>query len=254
MQSNDAAMTADRGQRRASLSQTRSKETKRMLVQAAMALWRTNGYANTTVADICRAAGVSKALFYFYFPRKEDVLFEVGIMSTRSAQRAIANQLAGPDYDIADVITAALHSMEKSMTRNPRELVIETILEGYRHEHRILAAGRAGTSDTDGRAGKSDTAGRAGKSDTAGRAGKSDTDGAPADLDGGMFTELFTRARDDGKLPASVDVNHLTYLAMTFVSEGARHWAAGSFGARSFADVVSADIATLITGIQTNPN
>jgi AcrR family transcriptional regulator len=35
-----------------------------------MALWRTNGYAKTTVADICRAAGVSRALFYFYFPAK----------------------------------------------------------------------------------------------------------------------------------------------------------------------------------------
>ena len=79
---------ADRSQRRASYQQARSVETKRSLVQAAMALWRTNGYANTTVADICRAAGVSKALFYFYFPRKEDVLFEVGALSTQSAQRA----------------------------------------------------------------------------------------------------------------------------------------------------------------------
>src|SRR6516165_9891755 len=153
---------ADQGQRRASFQQARSHATKQSLVQAATALWRANGYARTTVADICRAAGVSKALFYFYFPRKEDVLFEVGVMSTRSAQRAIAYQLAGPDYDIAEVITAALHSMEKSMTRNPREPVIETILEGSRHEHSILAAGRAGTSDTAGRAGTSDTAGRAG--------------------------------------------------------------------------------------------
>ena len=58
-----------------------------MLVQAAMALWRTNGYAKTTVADICRAAGVSKALFYFYFPRKEDVLFEVGVHVHPAARR-----------------------------------------------------------------------------------------------------------------------------------------------------------------------
>ena len=65
-------------------------ETKRDLVQAAMALWRTNGYAKTTVADICRAAGVSRALFYFYFPAKEDVLFEVGLLSTRAAQKTVA--------------------------------------------------------------------------------------------------------------------------------------------------------------------
>ena len=73
---------ADQGQRRASFVQARSHATKQSLVQAALALWRANGYARTTVADICRAAGVSKALFYFYFPRKEDVLFEVGVLST----------------------------------------------------------------------------------------------------------------------------------------------------------------------------
>lgn len=185
-----------------------------MLVQAAMALWRTTGYATTTVADICRAAGVSKALFYFYFPRKEDVLFEVGVMSTRSAQCTIG-ALLGQPYELEAVIAAALTTLERSMARNPRELVIEAILEGYRHEHRILA------------------------------------EGAPPDLDADMFTELFTRARADGKLAAdasTADVAHLAYLAQTLVSEGARHWAAGAFGERSFADVVTADICTLIAG------
>lgn len=103
-----------------------------------MALWRTNGYAKTTVADICRAAGVSRALFYFYFPAKEDILFEVGLLSTRAAQQAVRSSLRG-DYDVESVIGAALRSLERSMARNPRELIIETILEGYRQHHRILA-------------------------------------------------------------------------------------------------------------------
>lgn len=183
-----------------------------MLVQAAMALWRTNGYATTTVADICTAAGVSKALFYFYFPRKEDVLFEVGVMSTRSAHDIIHERLDGR-YTIEDVVLAAMTTLERSMARNPRELVIEAILEGYRHEHRILADG-----------------------------------GPPADVEADMFTELFTRAKADGKLAPHVDVDHLAYLAQTMVSEGARHWAAGAFGDRSFADVVTTDICTLING------
>jgi AcrR family transcriptional regulator len=182
-----------------------------MLVQAAMALWRTKGYATTTVAEICTAAGVSKALFYFYFPRKEDVLFEVGVMSTQSAHDTI-HHLLGKPYDVKGVIAAALAAFERSMARNPGELVIEAILEGYRHEHRILA------------------------------------EGAPPDLDADMFTELFTRAQTDGKLGVGVDVAHLAYLAQTLVSEGARHWAAGAFGDRSFADVVTADICTLING------
>jgi AcrR family transcriptional regulator len=183
-------------------------------VQAAMALWRTNGYAKTTVADICRAAGVSRALFYFYFPAKEDVLFEVGLLSTRAAQKAVRSML-DTDYDVEAVIAEALRSLERSMARNPRELIIETILEGYRHEHRILAGDEQNEPDAD------------------------------------MFGELFATAQRDGKLAAHVDVRHLSHLAQMHVSEGVRHWASGSFGGRSFADVVTEDIAALIAGYNT---
>src|SRR5262245_56634477 len=115
---------ADRSQRRASFQRARSHKTKRALVRAAVALWRANGYAGTTVADICRAAGVSKALFYFYFPRKEDVLFEIGVLSTQAAHRA-AHELLQKPYAMADVIDAALTSLERSMRRNPPELIME---------------------------------------------------------------------------------------------------------------------------------
>lgn len=176
-----------------------------------MALWRTNGYANTTVAHICRAAGVSRALFYFYFPAKEDVLFEVGLLSTRAAQKT-ARVLLDTDYDVEAVIGEALRSLERSMARNPRELIVETILKGYRHEHRILAGELAD------------------------------------DTDANMFGELFAKAQADGKLAEHVDVAHLARLAQMHVSEGVRHWAGGAFGERSFAEVVTEDIAALIAG------
>src|SRR5215217_362906 len=115
--------SADQGQRRASFQQARSHATKQALVQAAMALWRTSRYAGTTVADICRAAGVSKALFYFYFPRKEDVLFEVGLLSTDAAHRN-AIELLGKPYDIPHVIVAVLASLEETMRGSPSELII----------------------------------------------------------------------------------------------------------------------------------
>lgn len=181
-----------------------------------MALWRTNGYAKTTVADICRAAGVSRALFYFYFPAKEDVLFEVGLLSTRAAQKTVRQHLAG-DYDVPAVIAKALCSLEGSMSRNPRDLVVETILEGYRQEQRILTGDRPGDADAD------------------------------------MFGELFARAQADGKLAPHIDVPHLSRLAQMHVSEGVRHWALGSFGHRSFADVVARDIAALIAGLNQDP-
>ena len=112
-------------------------DSRTRLLDAAMQVIRAQGYSATTVDDICRAAGVSRALFYFYFPAKEDVLFEVGLLSTRAAQRT-AQTLLRTDYDVESVIAEALRSLERSMARNPRDLIIETILEGYRHELRIL--------------------------------------------------------------------------------------------------------------------
>ncbi|RDH78439.1 TetR/AcrR family transcriptional regulator [Mycolicibacterium moriokaense] len=216
MPKSSAAAVADGSQRRASFQRARSTETKRSLVQAAMALWRTNGYAKTTVADICRAAGVSRALFYFYFPAKEDVLFEVGLLSTRAAQKTVHQNLAG-DYDVPAVIARALRSLERSMARNPKDLIVETILEGYRQEKRILTGDR------------------------------------PGDVDADMFGELFQRAQAEGKLAGHIDVPHLSRLAQMHVSEGVRHWALGGFGDRSFADVVSRDIVALIAGFNQEP-
>jgi len=202
------AAVADQGQRRASFQQARSHETKRSLVQAAMALWRANGYARTTVADICRAAGVSKALFYFYFPRKEDVLFEVGVLSTEAAHQTATDMLAKP-YDVAAVVAAVLSTIESTMRSSPPELVIEAILEGYRQ----ALAGHDHLERTSL-----------------------------------IFAEVFERARQDDKLPQHFDVGHVANVAQSLVSEGARHWAAGKYGKRSFAEVVGRDITALVDG------
>ncbi len=173
-----------------------------------MALWRANGYARTTVADICRAAGVSKALFYFYFPRKEDVLFEVGVLSTDAAHHAATEMLAKPS-EMPSIITAVLTSLEDTMRNSPPELIIEAILEGYRQ----ALAGHDHLERTSV-----------------------------------IFAEVFERAQHDGKLPAHVDVDHLANVAQSLVSEGARHWAAGAYGDRSFAAVVGRDISALVAG------
>jgi AcrR family transcriptional regulator len=173
-----------------------------------MVLWRANGYARTTVADICRAAGVSKALFYFYFPRKEDVLFEVGVLSTDAAHQVATELLATP-YELRTIITAILASLEDTMRTSTPELIIEAILEGYRQ----ALAGHDHLERTSL-----------------------------------IFAEVFEQAQHDGKLPAHVDVSHVANVAQSLVSEGARHWAAGGYGDRSFSEVVGRDITALVAG------
>lgn len=183
------------------------------MIQAAIALWRTKGFTDTTVADICQAAGVSKALFYFYFPRKEDALLEAGFLSTREARQKW-RELVDRPYDLPEVIVAVLATLESTMRRHPPQLLIETTLEGHRAEQRALTEGR------------------------------SDEHHASRFL----LLELLQRARADGKLPAGLDVLHLARGAQSLLEAGTRHWAGGEYGDRGFAEVVGRDITAFILG------
>ena len=49
-------------------------EVRRKLVTAAVRLFRTRGYEETTVDDIAAAAGVGRRTFFRYFPSKEDAI------------------------------------------------------------------------------------------------------------------------------------------------------------------------------------
>jgi hypothetical protein len=63
-----------------------------------------------------------------------------------------------------------------------------------------------------------------------------------------IFAEVVRRAIEDRKLPAHIDVDHLANVAQSLASEGARHWAAGTYGDRPFAEVVGRDITALVVG------
>jgi AcrR family transcriptional regulator len=52
------------------------EETRRRLYESALAIFRRDGVAACRTEDIAKAAGVSRASFYFYFPTKEHVLLE----------------------------------------------------------------------------------------------------------------------------------------------------------------------------------
>lgn len=47
------------------------------ILDAAAVLFAQAGYANVKMADIARSCGASKSMLYHYFPKKEDVLFEI---------------------------------------------------------------------------------------------------------------------------------------------------------------------------------
>lgn len=93
--SEDLEDPSDGGERRLTRA---GKVRKAQLLEKAAALFAENGYEETRVVDIMRAAGVSKGLFYWYFENKE-ALFRELVISTRRNLRSHQSQAAGSESD-----------------------------------------------------------------------------------------------------------------------------------------------------------
>jgi AcrR family transcriptional regulator len=187
----------------------RAQASRQSLVQAAIALWRTNGFDDTSVTDICKAAGVSKALFYVYFSRKEDVLHEAEIFTIQDAHLAAKSIAAGP-YELVDMIAATIGTLTQRMRQFPPDLVFEAVLESYRLERLALANG-AGDADLSF-----------------------------------LFLEPFTQAQRDGKLRPEVEPVRAARIAQTLTSDGIRRWAATGFADQSIAQTLAAEITAVL--------
>jgi AcrR family transcriptional regulator len=65
------------------------EETRRRLRDAALDVFRRDGFASTRIDDIARKVGVSRGTFYFHFPTKEDVLLELLREAEANVARAV---------------------------------------------------------------------------------------------------------------------------------------------------------------------
>ena len=68
----------------------KSRETRQRLEETALRLFRSRGFDQVTVEDICREAHVGPATFYRHFGTKEDVLFAYRSEFTAAMVRAVA--------------------------------------------------------------------------------------------------------------------------------------------------------------------
>lgn len=114
---------------RAEPQQARSRETRQRLLDAATDLIRERGFEATRASDVSERAGVAEGTFFFHFPRKADLLVELGL---RTADQIAADVplAAGPVAEELETVVAHLCAR---LRRMPRELVRETVLELYRH-------------------------------------------------------------------------------------------------------------------------
>jgi AcrR family transcriptional regulator len=91
-----------------SLRDRKKVRTRAALVAAATELFTTQGYEQTTVADIAAAADIGTRTFFSYFASKEELLFPASDARIRAALDAIAAR--GPGDGPADVLLRALRN------------------------------------------------------------------------------------------------------------------------------------------------
>jgi AcrR family transcriptional regulator len=65
-------------------------ERKQAIVDAAAALFASDGFNGASVADIAKRGAISKSLVYHYYGSKEDILYDVMISHVRALEVAAA--------------------------------------------------------------------------------------------------------------------------------------------------------------------
>ena len=88
----------------------KAADTKRKIFETAAGLIRQKGYAQVTVSEICRAAGIAKGSFYVYYQSKEDIVREsyYGDMQTYLDKRYAEFLEGNPQKTAAERITRFL--------------------------------------------------------------------------------------------------------------------------------------------------
>ena len=120
--------------RRASLSQERSRLTRRRLVRAAVRLWNErgfdDGFDDTTVEEIARTAGVTKGTFYFHFAAKDDILLELG-WATADGLYNEAVRSADVGRSGLAMVDQLLLSLARRVETTPQAAVVRVVAEFY---------------------------------------------------------------------------------------------------------------------------
>ena len=101
---------------RPSLRERKKAKTRSTIQRHALRLFRTQGYAETTVEQIADAAEVSPSTFFRYFPTKEDVVLyddldPLGIAAIKAQP---------PDVPPLKAIRNALHSVFTQLAKEER--------------------------------------------------------------------------------------------------------------------------------------
>ena|SRR5215470_9437574 len=108
--------------------QRRSAELRERLFAAALALFGSKGYAETTVEDITEAADVGKGTFFNYFPSKEHILLAFGEMQLERLE-AVVRDTRHSRKPTSEVMHGLIARMTEAPIRNPA--IVRALLQAH---------------------------------------------------------------------------------------------------------------------------
>ncbi|TJZ80478.1 TetR/AcrR family transcriptional regulator [Rhodococcus oryzae] len=106
----------------------RKAERRSQFLGAALAVFTEKGYARSSVADICAAAGLARSQFYAEFASREDLLLALYDQIQSDARDAMVAGLAEVDSaDVREHAAAAMAAFVESIGQDPRRAQISYV-------------------------------------------------------------------------------------------------------------------------------
>jgi AcrR family transcriptional regulator len=213
MSSTDQAK--DARHRRSLLRQDRSRQTRENIVRAAARLWNDKGYEQTSVAEICDAAGVGRTTYYFHFESKEQLLGELTWLTASGVAHSLDN--ADPDADVDQRVALFMAELSRRVEAMPRHLAA-----------RVLTAAMPGVA-------------RLGQFPE----GRVDF--------GRTLARIFASASQRGEIDPTVDTDELGAILGGMVMEAMLRWATGHTGDRALTQLLEHRATLVLDGLRTLP-
>jgi AcrR family transcriptional regulator len=108
--------------RRTLLRQERSVNTRRAIMRAAADVWAEKGYNDTTVEDLCNAAGIGRSTYYLHFESKERLLVEFALATAEGVNSDVDDAVRHGSFE--DEIEAFVEGLASRMEHTPRSLAV----------------------------------------------------------------------------------------------------------------------------------
>ncbi len=134
------------------MAQSRSEETRMLILQTARRCFAEHGYDATGVAEICERAEISKGAFYYHFESKQAMFLTILADWLNDLEQALI-PIAAASLPVPDLFVSLMHAAQGALQSNVEQtpLILEfwtqasrdttvqqASLATYRHYHEFM--------------------------------------------------------------------------------------------------------------------